>query len=88
VGRVYTGVKQDLSQLISIFEELEKNNENYCVDEAKLTVGVIKDEGGKLKAGIAARLLFLSGEAGGEQTQRLISRQLIEVTIRRKEQAP
>jgi len=35
-----TGVKQDLSQLISIFEELEKNNENYCVDEAKLTVGL------------------------------------------------
>ena len=83
-----TGVKQDLSQLISVFEELEKNNENYCVDEAKLTVGVIKDKSGKLKAGIAAKLLFLSGEAGGEKTQRLISRQLIEVTIRRKEQAP
>ncbi len=66
----------------------EKKDKNYCVDEAKLTVGVIKDESGKLKAGIAAKFFFFSGEAGGEKTQRLISRQLIEVTIKRKEQAP
>jgi len=77
-------VENDLKNLIAIFDHLETNNSKYRVDEAKLTVGVTKDEEGKLHATIAASLLnLIKGTMGGELTQGVSENRLFEITIKR-----
>lgn len=77
-------VENDLKNLIAIFDHLETDNSKYRVDEAKLTVGVTKDEEGKLHATIAASLLnLIKGTMGGELTQGISENRLFEITIKR-----
>ena len=79
-----TQTEKDLKGLISMFENLEKTGSKYKVDEAKLTVGLVKDEEGKLHASIAAGFLsFLKGKVGGELAESVSEKRLFEVTIKR-----
>lgn len=78
--------KRVLKQLLSIFESLETVSESYCVDEAKTTVGIMRDEYGKLRAGLSAKILDLIGiEVGGKKGRRRTVNELLEITIKRKD---
>lgn len=77
-------IENDLKNLIGIFENLEKAGSKYKVDEAKMTVGVIKSEDGKLHASVAASFFnLIKGAVGGEFSEKLSENRLFEVTIKR-----
>lgn len=80
-----TQTEKDLKNLITMFESLEEADSKYRVDEAKLTVGLIKDEEGKLHASIAAGFLsFIKGMIGGEIAEKVSENRLFEITIKRR----
>jgi hypothetical protein len=80
-----TQTENDLKNLIAMFENLEETDSKYRVDEAKLTVGLIKGEEGKLHASIAASLFsFMKGMIGGEVAKKVGENKLFEVTIKRR----
>jgi hypothetical protein len=79
-----TQVESDLKSLIVIFDNLEAANSKYKVDEAKLTVGLNKDDEGKLHATIAASFFnLIKGAIGGEIAERVSENRLFEITIKR-----
>jgi len=79
-----TQTENDLKGLINMFERLEKAGSKYKVDEAKLTVGLVKDEQGKLQASIAASFFSLiKGAVGGEIAEKVSENKLFEITIKR-----
>jgi hypothetical protein len=79
-----TQVEADLENLILMFESLGKKSAKYSVDEAKLTVGFVKAEKGKLQATISASLINLvKGSVGGEISQDIKENRLFEIKIKR-----
>lgn len=79
-----TQAENDLKNLIGIFENLEEAGPKYKVDEAKMTVGVIKGADGKLHASIAASFFSLiKGAVGGEISEKISENKLFEITIKR-----
>jgi len=80
-----TQTENDLKNLIAMFEGLEGNDTKYRVDEAKLTVGLIKGEDGKLQASVAAGFFsFIRGSIGGEVAEKISENKLFEITIKRR----
>ena len=80
-----TQIENDLKNVIAMFENLEGTDSKYMVDEAKLTVGLIKDEEGKLQASIAAGFLgLIKGVIGGEVAEKTSENRLFEITIKRR----
>lgn len=80
-----TQTENDLKNLIAMFQNLEEADSKYRVDEAKLTVGIIKDEEGKLHASVAAGFLsFFKGMIGGEAAEKISENKLFEITIKRR----
>jgi len=78
-------IENDLKNVIAMFENVEGTDSKYRVDEAKLTVGLIKDKEGKLQASIAAGFLSLfKGVIGGEVAEKTSENRLFEITIKRK----
>jgi seryl-tRNA synthetase len=78
-------IENDLKNVIAMFENLEGTDSKYGVDEAKLTVGLIKDEEGKLQASIAGGFLSLfKGAIGGEAAEKTSENRLFEIVIKRK----
>lgn len=76
--------ENDLKSLIAMFEDLEKKDSKYRVDEAKMTVGLIKDEEGGLHASIAASFFSLiKGKISGEISEKVSENKLFEITIKR-----
>ena len=77
--------EKDLKNLIAMFENIEGPDSKYKIDEAKLTVGLTKDEEGKLQASVAAGFFsFVKGLVGGEVGERISENKLFEITIKRK----
>jgi len=77
--------EKDLKSLITMFENLEKTDSKYNVDEAKLTVGLIKDEKGLLHASVAASVLSLiKAGISGEISEKVSENRLFEITIKRR----
>ena len=80
-----TQTENDLKSLIAMFENLEETGSKYKVDEAKLTVGLIKDEKGSLHASIAASFFSLiKGKISGEISEKVSENKLFEITIKRE----
>lgn len=80
-----TQTEKDLKSLITMFENLEKTGSKYNVEEAKLTVGLIKDEKGNLHASIGANVLSLvKGKISGEMSEKVSENKLFEIKIKRK----
>lgn len=78
------GIEAGLKGLIAVFDSLESASSKYRIDEAKLTIGLTKDEDGKLHATITASILnLLKGSVGAEFAQGISENRLVEVTIKR-----
>jgi hypothetical protein len=78
-------IEDDLKGLISVFENLEVGSGHYCIDEARATVGIARDQNGTIRGGLSVKILGLVGiDVGGEKGQRRTTNELIEITIKRK----
>jgi hypothetical protein len=76
-------VEQSLKSLIAMFETIEATK--YFVDEAKLSIGVVTDESGNVKAGLSTNFWTLfKGEISAEVAEKLSGNNLVEITIKRK----
>lgn len=81
----FAQVQEDLKQLILMFGELEGTTSKYYVDEAKLTIGVIADESGTVRAGISTNFLSIfKGQINADVAEKFSGNNLIEITIKRK----
>jgi hypothetical protein len=79
-----TQIETDIKQLITMLDNISATGSKYEVDEAKLTVGLTKDENGKVNATIAASFLnLLKGSAGGELSEGISENKLFEIVIKR-----
>lgn len=78
-------IEADLKNIIGVFDSLQKGGSKYEVNEAKLTVGLMKGEDDKLHASVAANLLSLiKGSVGGEISETINENKLFEITIKRR----
>lgn len=78
-------VEEDLRNLVGTLERATEASKLYAVEEVKVTVGVVVDAHGKVKAGLAANIAGLfTAEASGEGGKSRKSSQLLELIIRRK----
>jgi hypothetical protein len=81
-------VESDIKNLIAMFEAIEEKSKKYSIDEAKLTVGYVKDQEGKLHASISASILnFFKGSAESEVGSSLSENKLFEIIIKRNEES-
>jgi hypothetical protein len=79
-----TQIETDIKQIIAMLDNISATDSKYKIDEAKLTVGLTKDENGKINATIAASLLnLIKGSVGGELSQEISENKLFEIVIKR-----